>query len=666
MSSRQHRPLGSRLLDFLGSMDLAVTLFVVLAIAAVVGTVLQQNQPYNDYIIKFGPFWFDVFKSLGLFDVYSAGWFMLILVFLVISTTTCIYRNTPTMLRDLRQFREGARDKSLRALHHAASWNVSDQAAFEQTASQILKRSGYRLRVKVTDGVTTIAGLKGSASRIGYIFTHAAIVMICIGGLIDGNVPLKLRELAGNLTVETRNVAIKEIPASAILGTDNPSFRASIDIPESKWTNAAFINMRDGYVVQELPFNILVEDFRIEHYATGQPKSFESDLVVWDPNKPDDKTRKTIEVNYPLKYMGYTIFQSSFSDGGSKLKLSIWPLKTDGAPRRLQGIVKRNLPIQTTAGAMTLELTDFRLFNINPADDPEDPKKVRNFGPSFQTKLRDDAGQAVEMDNYMLPVERDGRLFFMAGVRTDVTEPMRYLYLPADRQGGLDRLMSFLHLMMDRQRISELAWQSADSALSGDSSAPSANAREQIAEAMTRLIGMFAHEGFDGISAIVETEVPEDQRSQVADVYQRVLRHMLATVYQEVLREEGIDTSEGMSQQDADFFNDALMAIATLPYYPSPVFVQLNDFEHIQATGLQITRAPGQDLVYFGSTLLVIGIFAMFYMPHRRLWLRIYPAEQGAEVLLAGAAARNRFDFDKEFAALVSGLSGENPQPPQA
>ena len=108
---------GSIALEFLGSMNLAITLLVAIAVASVVGTVLQQNQPFQDYIIKFGPFWFEVFKQLGLFNVYGAGWFMLILAFLVVSTSVCIYRNTPNMLRDMRSYRLNVQRKSLRAFH---------------------------------------------------------------------------------------------------------------------------------------------------------------------------------------------------------------------------------------------------------------------------------------------------------------------------------------------------------------------------------------------------------------------------------------------------------------------------------------------------------------------------------------------------------------------
>jgi len=122
------RPTSTRLLDFLGSMNLAIALLVIVAIASAIGTVLKQNQPYPDYEIKFGKFWFEFFGSLGLYDVYSAIWFLLILGFLLLSTTTCVIRNTPGILRELRHFREKAQEKSLRAMHHSASFTTTQSA----------------------------------------------------------------------------------------------------------------------------------------------------------------------------------------------------------------------------------------------------------------------------------------------------------------------------------------------------------------------------------------------------------------------------------------------------------------------------------------------------------------------------------------------------------
>ena len=80
-------------------MRFAVSLLTLLGIASIIGTVLKQNEPYQNYIIKFGQFWFELFELLGLLDVYHAAWFLIILLFLVISTSLCVLRNTPVMLQ---------------------------------------------------------------------------------------------------------------------------------------------------------------------------------------------------------------------------------------------------------------------------------------------------------------------------------------------------------------------------------------------------------------------------------------------------------------------------------------------------------------------------------------------------------------------------------------
>ncbi len=49
----------------------------------------------NNYVNQFGPFWAELFLALKLNAVYSAWWFLLILAFLVTSTTLCLLRHTP-------------------------------------------------------------------------------------------------------------------------------------------------------------------------------------------------------------------------------------------------------------------------------------------------------------------------------------------------------------------------------------------------------------------------------------------------------------------------------------------------------------------------------------------------------------------------------------------
>ena len=90
--------------ELVSSMRFAIALLVMLAIAAIIGTVMKQNQAAPDYVNQFGPFWFEIFRKLGLYTVYSAWWFLLILAILIVSTSLCIARNAPKMLRDMRSW----------------------------------------------------------------------------------------------------------------------------------------------------------------------------------------------------------------------------------------------------------------------------------------------------------------------------------------------------------------------------------------------------------------------------------------------------------------------------------------------------------------------------------------------------------------------------------
>ena len=103
-SSRRSRPsLASDLFELLSSMRFAIGLLTILAIASVIGTVLRQNEPWPNYVAEFGSFWFEVYRALGLFDVYHSAWFLVILIFLVLSIVVGLISSISPASRALRQ-----------------------------------------------------------------------------------------------------------------------------------------------------------------------------------------------------------------------------------------------------------------------------------------------------------------------------------------------------------------------------------------------------------------------------------------------------------------------------------------------------------------------------------------------------------------------------------
>lgn len=634
------------LLKFLGSMNLAITLLVAVSIASIIGTVLQQNQPYTDYVLKFGPFWFEVFKQMDLFDVYSSGWFLAILAFLVISTSVCIYRNAPNMLREMANFRDGVQHKSLKNHKLSQEWEVSaSPQELVQVSNTLLRHYQFRTRQNQTSDRILISAMKGAGSRLGYVLTHLAIVVICIGGLMDGSALLKISEVAGGVVPETRNMPANEVPERSRLGLDNLSFRGSVTIPEGRRADVAFINYKDGYLVQALPFAVEVKDFRIEHYESGQPKSFESDLVIHDKDLPEP-LEQTIAVNHPLIYKGYSIYQASFGDGGTKLELSAWPLSGVGRGTKvINAVVGDDLSLMMNGEAWTLEVSDFRLFNINPSE--EEGRKFKNVGPSFQFKMRRDTGEAREYINYMFPIEREGAQYYLSGVRNSPAEEFQYLHIPVDSDGGLDRFMNFLARLEDQEFLKGLAGSSLGGFAAADTSDPDGQTR--FVDAMVQLVGMYRAQGIQAVVDRVAETVPVEKREEVVQIYIRILQQLLGEVYFSVLEDEGVAVDQNLEMPLARYFDDATTAIGVLGPYGTPAYLQLKSFEHKQASGLQIAKAPGKMLVYPGCAMLILGVFFMFYLPQRRMWVWIEPGVEQTKVLLSATAVRNRLDFGKEY-----------------
>ena len=67
---------------------------------------------------------------------------------------------------------------------------------------------------------------------------------------------------------------------------------------------------------------------------------------------------------------------------------------------------------------------------------------------------------------------------------------------------------------------------------------------------------------------------------------------------------------------------------------------------------MQITKAPGKNVVYFGFALLTAGVFLMFYVPSRRMWFWIEVRNGVTRVLAAGTGSRHQHDFEREFERL--------------
>ncbi len=699
--------------ELLSSMRFAIALLTIICIASIIGTVLKQHEPINNYINQFGPFWAELFRAARLDSIYSAWWFLLILLFLVISTTLCIVRNTPRIMVDLKTLKEDIRVQSLKAFGHRAENSLGETPeAAANRIGQLLVSGGWKVKLQRREagadgrsaGGWMVAARAGGAHKLGYIAAHSAIVLVCIGGLFDGDLVVRAQTWFNGKSVFTGGGMIADVPPQHRLSASNPTFRGNILVPEGGQGSVAILNQSDGVLLQELPFSIELKKFIVDYYSTGMPKLFASEVVLHD-RETGEQVPARIEVNHPASYKGVEIYQSSFDDGGSKVKLKAVPMAAAAKPFEVEGVIGGpSTEITNGKDKLTLEYAALRVINVEnfadanamgsgadvrkvdlrhdiesrlgAANKTNKPKVLRNIGPSIGYKLRDASGQAREYQNYMVPVDTgDGQPVFLLGMREKPDEPFRYLRVPADEQGSMDgfvRMRAALGDAATRERAVERYIAKAT-----DPKRP--EMAEQLRVSATRALALFAGSerakadattvgGWQAIAEFMEANVPEAERERAGGVLVRILNDVLFEVLN--LSREGAGLAALPNDEKSQaYLTQAVLAISDAHFYPAPVAMMMTDFTQVQASVFQVARAPGKNIVYLGCLLLIVGIFAMLYVRERRLWVWLAPdgkvsSEGDAAATTAATMAfsvnRKTIDSDREFEHLKRKLLALN------
>jgi cytochrome c biogenesis protein len=590
------------------------------------------------------------------------------------------------MLRDMRSWRDNVREQSLRNFHHKLEWQ--DAQARDALIPQLLARvsaHGYKTRVIDKGEATLITAKQGAANKWGYIFAHASIVIICLGGLLDSNLPIHLQKILFDKSAFAGDGLIADVAPEHRLGLGNPTFRGNTLIPEGGASSTAIIPQADGVLIQDLPFSIQLKRFIVDYYSTGMPKLFASDVVIVD--KENGKTfPATIKVNQPLIYRGVAVYQSSFEDGGSKLKLAAYPMQgASEKPAPMQGQVGNSTPLDASRD-FTVEWSGFRAINVeNMASDgqdvravnlkqkwsddlqkhlgsaakSQDGKQLRNVGPSVQYKLRDRNGQAREYNNYMQPVQVDGAYVFLTGMRESPSEAFRYLRIPADDNDSVEEWMRLRAALMNPALREQAARQYATRALAGTPQAEKATLTAQLQMSALKGLTIFAGDGRQGgylaVSGFLE-RIPPQEQEKAAEIFMKILNGSLWDLWQLARQKDGL-APVALDDKHGRFLQLATTAFYDAFFYGAPVYLQLQGFEEVKASVFQVTRSPGKKVVYLGCLLLVLGVFSMFYVRERRLWIWLKPEAGGTHAMMAMSSQRKTLDFEKEFESLKRQLA---------
>ena len=89
----------TKVFKFFSSIKLAIWLLSFIAIFSVIGTLIPQNKESCEYISRYGQSLYDIFAKTGVLNIYSAWWFVSLLALLCLNLAVCLLNRFSLKLR---------------------------------------------------------------------------------------------------------------------------------------------------------------------------------------------------------------------------------------------------------------------------------------------------------------------------------------------------------------------------------------------------------------------------------------------------------------------------------------------------------------------------------------------------------------------------------------
>jgi cytochrome c biogenesis protein len=261
--------------EFFSSVKLALFNFFTMAIASIAGTIIKQNETPHYYIGKYGETTAEIFRLLNIPDMYNSWWFISLLSLFSINLIICSIDRFPTVWKFVTMDNLATKVNRLEKMKPRIRFGTkqSKQDVVSQV-EQTLQGAGWKPSQGELEGGTLLFAQKTPWVRFGVYMVHLSILVIFVGAII------------GTLLGSKGSIMARE-----------------------KGAFSHFYQFGDGEK-QPLGFDIRVNDFTLSYYDNGAPKEFRSDLTVIDGGQ--EVLHKSIVVNDPLDYKGYTFYQSSY------------------------------------------------------------------------------------------------------------------------------------------------------------------------------------------------------------------------------------------------------------------------------------------------------------------------------------------------------------------
>jgi cytochrome c biogenesis protein len=266
----------------LTSMRTALFLLLLLAFAAIPGSIVPQRSADPNGVVQFrvdNPDLYPVLDWFQVFNTYTSVWFSAIYLLLFISLIGCVIPRTKHHLIALRARPPKTPARLERLAAFTSRETTADAALSIETAGELLRKSGYRVETYAK----SVSAERGYLRETGNLVFHTALigVLVSVG-------------IGGGFGYTGQRVVVEGQKFVNVLG-DYDSFN-----PGRFFTGDSLA-----------PFRIALDKFTV-HYelentnAIGQATDFTAAVTTTQPGS--DPATAEIKVNEPLDIGGTQVY----------------------------------------------------------------------------------------------------------------------------------------------------------------------------------------------------------------------------------------------------------------------------------------------------------------------------------------------------------------------
>jgi len=265
----------SAIRSFFSSVQLAIVLILLIALFAVIGTLVPQREAAVELAGRLSPGTLAFLQKMQIFDLYHSVWFFLLMILLSVNLVICSLDRFPIAWRRFRLRSAPQNEDVFKNLPAENSFQATVTAAKAAgIAADLLQKKFHHSQRADESNRSFLCAEKGRFSVFGVYIVHLSLLVFIAGALI-----------------------------ASIFGIEG-----SVNIIEGE--AASTITLRNGNHTLPLPFTVRCDKFTIEFYKGGAPRTYQSDLTFLKDNRVVCQGK--LLVNHPIEFDGFRFYQASY------------------------------------------------------------------------------------------------------------------------------------------------------------------------------------------------------------------------------------------------------------------------------------------------------------------------------------------------------------------